>query len=324
MLRDLGLDVKIGFFLHIPFPSFEIFRILPWRKQILKGLLGADLIGFHTEEYCEHFIASAQHILNTEHAADIISLVDRQVQIGSFPLGVDTDELSKEYTGDSTLADALHRVRGEHPELKLLLSVDRLDYTKGLARKLLAFEYLLETYPSLREKLMLIQIAPPSRGDVAAYQQFRRQLDEHVGRINGKFSTPGYQPIFYLTRSFHPQEIYQIYKDVDVMLVTPVRDGMNLVAKEFIAARDDDDGVLVLSEFAGASSELHEALMINPYDICQMAGSFRAAAEMPKEERKARMQSLRSRVVGFKTSEWAANFLHQLKADSFVRPSAAV
>ena len=314
MIREKNIDVKIGFFLHIPFPSYEVFRILPWRKEILKGLLGADLIGFHTADYVEHFIETARQLLNVEATTHTISLIDRQVQIQEYPLGVDPCELGKAYDGDSTLADALHKVRGAQPELKLFLSVDRLDYTKGLARKLLAFEYLLDHNPELRGKIMLIQIAPPSRGDVPAYHHFRRQLDEHVGRINGKYSTPEYQAIFYLTRSFHPQEIYQIYKDVDVMLVTPVRDGMNLVAKEFIAARDDEDGVLVLSEFAGAASELHEALMINPYDINQMANSLKTAVEMPQEERNARMHSLRSRVTSFRTSEWAENFLGQLRS----------
>ncbi|MES2745386.1 MAG: bifunctional alpha,alpha-trehalose-phosphate synthase (UDP-forming)/trehalose-phosphatase [Bdellovibrionota bacterium] len=314
MLRERNLDVKIGFFLHIPFPAYEMFRILPWRKEILKGLLGADLIGFHTQDYLDHFIDSVDQILNADTDESSVTLVDRTVQLNTFPLGVDPSELSRAFDGDNSLAQALHHVREEHPELKIFLSVDRLDYTKGLARKLLAFEYLLENNPSLRGKLMLVQIAPPSRGDVPAYKKFRRQLDEYVGRINGKFSTPVYQPIFYLTRSFHPQEIYQVYKDVDVMLVTPVRDGMNLVAKEFIASRDDDDGVLVLSEFAGASSELHEALMINPYDICQMAQCFKTAVAMPKPEREARMRALRERVIHFHTADWAKSFLDQLSS----------
>ncbi|RYZ48989.1 MAG: bifunctional alpha,alpha-trehalose-phosphate synthase (UDP-forming)/trehalose-phosphatase, partial [Proteobacteria bacterium] len=314
MLREMNLEVKIGFFLHIPFPSYEIFRILPWRKEILKGLLGADVIGFHTSEYVDHFISAAKEILNLEVSGNHLRLVDRQVQVDHYPLGVDLSELSKPYAGESPAADDLRRVKAEHPELKFLLSVDRLDYTKGLARKLLAYEYLLDNNPELRGKLMLIQIAPPSRGDVPAYHEFRRQLDEHVGRINGKFATPAYQPIFYLTRSFHPQEIYQIYKDVDVMLVTPVRDGMNLVAKEFIASRDDNDGVLVLSEFAGASSELHEALMVNPYDINQMAKVFQNAVEMPKPERQSRMAALRERVVNFQTSTWAENILEQIRS----------
>lgn len=314
MLREMNLDVKIGFFLHIPFPAYELYRILPWRKEILKGLLGADLIGFHTTEYVDHFIASAKQLLNYDAFDSSISLFDRQVQISAYPLGVDPEELSKPFDGPSPLADALHKVRAEHPELKLMLSVDRLDYTKGLARKLLAFEHLLEHNPELREKLMLIQIAPVSREDVPAYHHFRRQLDEHVGRINGKFATPAYQPIFYLTRSFAPHEIYQIYRDVDVMLVTPVRDGMNLVAKEFVASRLDGDGVLVLSEFAGAATELHEALMINPYDIRQMATSFKTAVEMPKAEREARMASLRDRVLPFRTADWSHTFLSQLRS----------
>lgn len=314
MLRERRSDLKIGFFLHIPFPAFEMFRILPWRKEIIKGLLGADLIGFHTQDYLDHFIDCAKRLVNAESSHNTVRLVDRHVSLNTFPLGVEPEELGKFFDGDDSLARALHKVREDQPDLKILLAVDRMDYTKGLARKLLSFEYLLDNYPELRGKIMLVQIAPPSRADVPAYMQFRRVLDETVGRINGKYSDPGYQPVFYLTRSFHPQEIYQIYKDVDVMLVTPVRDGMNLVAKEFIAARDDDDGVLVLSEFAGASSELHEALMVNPYDICQMARTFYTAASMPRPERRSRMHALRKRVIHFRTSDWAEAFLSELKS----------
>lgn len=313
ILRDRGYQGQIGFFLHIPFPAYEIFRILPWRREILSGIIGADLIGFHTESYGQHFLENVQKLLGLDVQRNGIRLSDRQIEVDAFPLGVDVNTLETDDESMQGLAQSLRTIR-QGGERRLFMSVDRMDYTKGLARKILAFEHLLDTREDQRGKLTLVQIAPPSRDDVPAYSRFRRDLDEHVGRINGKYGSPDYQPVQYLARSFHPQEIFQAYKEVDVMLVTPVRDGMNLVAKEFVAARSDEDGVLVLSELAGAASELFDALPANPYDIEQMAQAFYDAVTMPEADRKARMRAMRERVLPFSTETWARDFLTRLKS----------
>lgn len=312
ILRDRGYKGQIGFFLHIPFPAYEIFRILPWRHDILRGILGADLIGFHTESYCQHFLENVQKLLGLDVSNRGVRLSDRQIEVDAFPLGVDVNTLESTDEGMQSLGQSLRTIR-QDGERRLFMSVDRMDYTKGLARKILAFEHLLDTREDLRGKLTLVQIAPPSRDEVPAYTRFRRDLDEHVGRINGKYGSPDYQPVQYLARSYHPQEIFQAYKEVDVMLVTPVRDGMNLVAKEFVAARNDEDGVLVLSELAGAASELFDALPVNPYDIEQMSQVFYEAVTMPEADRRARMRAMRERVLPFSTVSWAKDFLSRLK-----------
>ncbi|RYZ87240.1 MAG: trehalose-6-phosphate synthase, partial [Proteobacteria bacterium] len=278
MIRAQIPDAKIGFFLHIPFPSPDIFRVLPWRDEVLTGLLGADIIGFHTYSYCHHFQSTLLHILGVESYADTIQYSGRVIKFGAFPLGVDPERIQ---TLSETLSNgklneisgAIQQLKGDHPSninakpVSIVLSVDRMDYTKGIPRRMLAFERLLEKNPDLCGSIILIQIAAPSRDKVTAYEQYRDSVEGHVGRINGRFGTIGYHPIHYVGKSFTQEELFQIYKRVDVMLVTPLRDGMNLVAKEFIATRRDNDGVLVLSEFAGAAEELGEAVLVNPYDL---------------------------------------------------------
>ena len=310
MLRRLIPDARIGFFLHIPFPSEELFRTLASRARLLEGLLGADLIGFHTPTYLRHFATALTDILGHTVEIDRVQLPGREVRLGVFPMGVDAQffgELAREPAVEAE-AQAL---RGDG-SVRLLVGVDRLDYTKGIPRRLLAYERMLESHPELRGKVRLVQVAVPSRTGVGAYQDFRSLVDGLVGRINGAYGTPRWVPVHYIFRGISPSDLVALYRAADVMVVTPLRDGMNLVAKEFVASRTDGDGVLVLSEFAGASWELPEALQVNPYDIDGTAEILYRALLMEADERRARLAPLRARVETFDVHRWAASFLEQL------------
>ena len=313
MLRGLIPDARIGFFLHIPFPSSEVFRILPWRAQILEGMLGSNLIGFHTYSYLTHFTRAILHVLHLEAQNARVRSGELDVRLGVFPMGIDAAEFSRMADEDGVLAEVAS-IKEKGGGRKLLLGVDRLDYTKGIARRMLAIERLFELEPSLRRKIRLVQIVVPSRTKVGSYQQSRRELDEIVGRINGQFATVNSVPIHYLYRSIEPRQLVALYKAVDVMLVTPLRDGMNLVSKEFVASRTDEDGVLVLSEFAGAAAELAEALHVNPYDLDSVAQVIKNALSMPHEERRARIRALRQRVRAYDSYRWAETFIDELRS----------
>jgi trehalose 6-phosphate synthase/phosphatase len=309
LLRQRLPEARIGFFLHIPFPSSEVFRILPWREEILRGMLGADLIGFHTHAYARHFATTLVRLLGIEDAMDRVRHEGRAVELDAFPMSVDVAAYAAPVKSPS-----FQGLVGS----KVLLAVDRMDYTKGIPQRLLSFQRLLETNPDLAGRAVLVQIAVPSREPVAAYGQFRKQVHELVGRINGRFGGPGYQPVHFAMRAYGQKDLIRMYRQADAMVVTPLRDGMNLVAKEFVAARTDEDGVLILSEFAGAAAELGEALLVNPYDIDQQASAMRDALEMTQEERSERMRALRSRLSTYDVATWASHFLSRL--DSVSRP----
>jgi len=309
LLRQRLPEAKIGFFLHIPFPSEELFRTLPERDRVLRGLLGADLVGFHTPAYLRHFAASLTQLGLTVDI-DRVQLTDREVRLGVFPMGIDAASFSS-LAEDPAVQAEVTALRADEG-VRLLVGVDRLDYTKGIPRRLLSYEKMLQTHPELREKVRLVQVAVPSRTGVGAYQDFRALVDGLVGRINGDFGTPRWVPVHYIYRSLSESELVALYRAADVMLVTPLRDGMNLVAKEFVASRTDGDGVLVLSEFAGASWELPEAIQVNPYDIDGMAESTYRALMMEPEERRTRLAPLRERVGTYDVHRWAATFLEQL------------
>ena len=317
LLRRRLPKARIGFFLHIPFPSSEVFRVLPWRRDILHGLLGADLIGFHTFGYMRHFMTSLLHVDGVEPDVDRVRVGDRQVKVGVFPMGIDSASFA------SLAADACVRARAEEIRRDaggrhIVLGVDRLDYTKGIPRRLEAIAQLLERDSDLRDGMRYIQIAVPSRGNVDSYRHFRRDVEETVGRMNGTYGTLHSLPVHYMHQSIPPHELVALYCAADVMLVTPLRDGMNLVAKEFAASRVDGDGILVLSEFAGAAEELQGALIVNPYDLHALADSIQQALSMPVEERRARMRALRRRVSAHDVFSWADGFVHELHA---LRPS---
>ena len=311
LLRERLPDARIGFFLHIPFPSEELFRTLAERDRLLRGLLGADLVGFHTPAYLRHFAASLTQILGLNVDIDRVQLADREVRLGVFPMGIDAATFSA-LANEPAVQDEVRALRGDG-SVRLIVGVDRLDYTKGIPRRLLAYERMLRNHPDLREKVRLIQVAVPSRTGVSAYQEFRSVVDELVGRINGDFGTPRWVPVHYIFRGMSESELVALYRAADVMLVTPLRDGMNLVAKEFIASRTDGDGVLVLSEFAGAAWELPEAIQVNPYDVDGTAESCYRALTMGVEERRSRLGPLRARVEAYDVHRWAATFLEQLE-----------
>jgi trehalose 6-phosphate synthase/phosphatase len=310
LLRERLPDARIGYFLHIPFPSSEIFRILPKRERLLEGLLGADLVGFHAAAFVRHFSSAVLRLIGATTQVDRIAWRGREVQLGVFPMGVDAarfDALAR--TEDVRALVESHRAAGE----QLLVGVDRLDYTKGIPRRLLAFEALLRAHPELRERVRLVQVAVPSRENVGAYREFREDVDAVVGRIHGEFATPSWSPIHYMCRALSQAEIVALYRAADAVLVTPLRDGMNLVAKEFVASRPDEDGVLVLSEFAGAAAELAEALQVNPYDVEHTAEAMYRALTMDPEERRTRMVQLRQRVLSHDVHWWARTFVARLE-----------
>jgi trehalose 6-phosphate synthase/phosphatase len=323
LLRERVPGARIGFFLHIPFPSSEVFRVLPTRELILEGLLGADLIGFHTAAYAKHFGISAAELLDlvVEGPAEecVVHHSGGETAVGVFPMGIDADRFS----GLAEKADpaAQRRTLGVSRRERLLVGIDRLDYTKGIPRRLLAFEYLLRRHPELREHVTLLQVAVPSRTGVAAYRRLRRQVDAMVGRINGMFGTSAWTPVRYLYHGFAQTELVGLYRTADVMLVTPVRDGMNLVAKEFVASRPDEDGVLLLSEFSGAAAELAEAVIVNPYDIDATTNALYRALTMSRDERRSRMQALRRRVSQHTLERWRRAFVTALEARGRTSPT---
>lgn len=315
-LRELCPAAPIGLFLHIPFPAFEIFRTLPARRLVLEGMLGADLIGFHTESYADHFTNSVQRLLELPLLdQQYFDCSGRRAAVGVFPMGVEVTRF--EAAAGGGMFGPLHPAASSVTPVKLLVGIDRLDYTKGIPRRLRAFQQLLQQHPELHEKVSLLQVAVPSRTGVRAYDRFRKQVDALVGRINGMYGTAGWTPIQYLYRRFSQADLIGLYRRADVLVVTPVRDGMNLVAKEFVASRVDGDGVLLLSEFAGAASELTEAVSVNPYDIDETAAAYYQALTMQRSERRARMRALRIRVRSTPVDRWAASFLATLRA---VRP----
>jgi len=322
LLRRRLPNARIGFFLHTPFPSSEVFRVLPWRREILQGLLGADLIGFHTDGYLRHFLMSLLHVDGIEPSVDRVRIDERDVRVGVFPMGIDAASFAARAAEPACAARAA-AIRADAGNRRLVLGVDRLDYTKGIPRRLEAIARLLERDPQLRDQIRYIQVAVPSRCDIGSYQRFRREIEEMVGRINGAYGTLRSTPVHFLYQSVSPQELGALYRAADVMLVAPLRDGMNLVAKEFAASRVDDDGVLVLSEFAGAAAELQGALTVNPYDVAAVADTIQRGLAMPLDERRARMRRLRRRVCAHDVFAWADGFSDSLRAARPGRPRAA-
>jgi len=324
MIRSFHPDVTIGFFLHIPFPSFELFRIFPRRKELLEGMLGSDLIGFHTFDYQRHFLSSVKRILNLEVSFNEIHHEHREVTVNTFPMGIDFekfaqaamshDEQDSKDKSDIRQQLELHKKMAD--ESKLILAIDRLDYTKGINNRIKAFELFLKKYPEYLEKVRLVMLAVPSRTGVSHYQKLKRETDELVGRVNGQFATVSWTPIWYYYRSMTFDNLIDLYLAADVAMITPVRDGMNLVAKEYLATRTDHRGVLILSEMAGAANELHQAILVNPYDLDELATAIKTAVEMPVSEQIVRNIGLRKRIKRYSVHKWADSFITELKAVS--------
>ncbi len=318
MLRDRLPEARIGFFLHVPFPSSEVFRILPWRHELLAGLLGADLLGFHTYAYLRHVVASLLHVDGLETEIDRVRVKGREVRLGVFPMGIDAPRFSS-LAAEPDVTAEVAAIRNDAGGRRILLGVDRLDYTKGIPRRLRAIESLLAADRSLSDRIRYVQVAVPSRGEVDSYQRFKTQVEEAVGRINGLFGTLRSAPVHYVHQSVSERQLVALYGAADVMLVTPLRDGMNLVSKEYVASQSGEDGVLVLSEFAGAAAELDGALIVNPYDVESVADTIRRALTMPEGERRSRMLRLKRRVTEHDVHAWARAFLAALDE---ARPSA--
>ncbi len=311
MLRKAWPNARIGFFLHIPFPSYEIFRLLPWRSEILRGLLGADLIGFHTFDYVRHFMSSLSRVENIHHRLDRVEVDGRSVKVEAFPMGIDYERFA---TAAETpdVAKRLAALRAKVGDLKVIVSIDRLDYTKGIPDRLRAFDSFLRQHPEYHEKVTLLLLAVPSRTGVGDYAELKQTLDRLVGRINGTHGTIGWVPVWYLYRSEPFERLMAMYRIADVALVTPLRDGMNLIAKEFVAAKTNSSGVLVLSEMAGAASELGEALIVNANDRQAVVDALQSALKMPEEERRERMRMMQDRLARNDVHQWADNFINTL------------
>lgn len=310
-LRRLAPDSRIAFFLHIPFPAADVFRVLPWDRSLLRGMLAADLVGFQVPSYAEHFLTCAERLLGCEvdRTAGVVRFEGREVSVQAHPISIDAVHIE-----DLAQRETVPPQRRRSDGVQQILGVDRLDYTKGVHERLLAIERLLERHPGYRRRMLFTQLLVPSRERVTEYAQLKKEIDETVGRINGRFSEPGWSPIRYLVRSLPPGELVPLYRQADVALVTPLRDGMNLVAKEYVAAQLENDGVLILSEMAGASEELQEALIVNPFDIDAVADGLHFALSMPEDERRARMSALRDRVRGNDVHTWVRRFLDSAEA----------
>ncbi len=308
LLRQGNPNLSIAYFHHIPFPSADLFRILSSRGEILRGLLGADIIGFHTYDYVSHFLNSVIRILGNHSHIDEILHEGRRVKVVANPLGVDVNMIPKK-SEDIKLNKNIKSLYDQIGDRKVILGIDRLDYTKGIIERLNAFREFLKKYPEYIGKVTFIQISVPTRMELKSYCQLRKKVERIVGQINGEYGFPGYIPIQYFYRSFSKDEIINFYKIASIALVTPLRDGLNLVAKEYIAARDDNDGVLILSEMTGAATEMGEALLINPYDINGFAETIHKGIIMSADERGQRMTILRKRIIEHNNLVWKSTFI---------------
>jgi trehalose 6-phosphate synthase len=314
MLRARRPDLRIGFFLHIPFPPTELFMQLPQRDEIIRGLLGADLVGFQTPLGAQNFLHLAQHLLGLPRHGATVELDGRTVQAGAFPVSIDIGELEELVATD----EVRHRAREIRTELgdprTLILGVDRLDYTKGIEHRLKAYRELLADGRLQTPETVLIQVATPSRERVEHYARLRENVEREVGGINGEFGRVGAPAVHYLHQSYSRAELAALYCAADVMAVTPLRDGMNLVAKEYVAARTDLGGALVLSEFAGAAAELHQAYMCNPHDVNSIKDALMRAVEADRSEAARRMGAMRRYLRDHGGQQWATDFLSALRS----------
>ena len=310
-IRKVRPNAKIALFWHIPWPPWEIFDSLPQRDELLEGILESDLIGFHAKSYVRNFIECAIRKRGVEVDAkkSIVKVSNNKTKVRHFPLGICYKDFA--YSKESQYASKnASQLKERYEATHLILGVDRLDYTKGILKRLKAFELFLEENPQFRKKAVLAQVVTPSRYEIEEYNEMKKEIDETVGQINGRFGTEGWTPIKYFYRKISQQSLLEHYEAADVALLTPLRDGMNLVAKEYIASKEKE-GVLILSEFAGASEGLNEAITVNPYDIQATAGAIKIAVEMPAEEKRQRFQSMKKKVKERDADWWLKKFLKE-------------
>ena len=313
LLREKIDEISIGYFHHIPFPSYELFRVLPERAELLKGLLGADLIGFHTHDYMRHFISAAYRVLGLDCELDEIQTGDRLVHVDAFPMGINF-ELHHNAILDQTVQKKASQFRENFGNHQLVLSVDRLDYSKGILHRLKGFALFLENHPQYRGKVSLVMVVVPSRDNVDRYADLKTKIDEMIGSLNGMYSSLDWHPVYYFYHGFPFEELMALYHIANIALVSPLRDGMNLVAKEYVAVKRDNPGVLILSEMAGAAAELKEALIINPNDIEEIETALLDALKMPVSEQKRRMLKMQKTVSRQSVNKWANDFVKELDA----------
>lgn len=312
LIRENLEDSNIGFFLHIPFPSSEIFRLIPWCKDIINGLLGSDLIGFHTFDYVRHFAESARRILGYEHSLGQLFVGKRAVKMDTFPMGIDYQKFSTAHKKSRVIKNIDEIKKSLSGNYKIILSIDRLDYSKGIPERLKAYDLFLKENPNLKEKVLLILVAVPSRTEVTHYKMLKSEVDTLVGNINGNHGTISWNPIHYMYRSFDFENLIALYLIADVLFITPLRDGMNLIAKEYVASRNDKTGVLILGEMAGTAKELSEALIINPNDLEATSDALKIAINMNKSEQKKRMGSMQKRLKRYDLKVWTEDFMDRL------------
>lgn len=313
MIRKKVPDATIGFFLHIPFPTFEIFRLLhrSWKEKIIHGMLGADLIGFHTQEYVQHFLKTLRMVAGIDHQYRSIFIDRRVIKADMFPIGIDYEKFHNAANREDVITQRNAIVKN-FGERKIIFSVDRLDYTKGVTHRLSGFERFLEQHPEWRELVVLVLVVVPSRQIISKYNERRKLIEEQVGRINGKYSTLQWQPVIYRYSHLSFPELCALYQSADVGLITPLRDGMNLVAKEYVASRTALHGVLILSELAGAASEMGEAILVNPMDKDEVAQAIFTALNLPLEAQQQKMVHLQKRLKEYTVVDWVDDFLKQL------------
>ncbi|MCC5920174.1 MAG: bifunctional alpha,alpha-trehalose-phosphate synthase (UDP-forming)/trehalose-phosphatase [Cyclobacteriaceae bacterium] len=311
MLREKLPNAAIAFFQHIPFPSYEVMRMIPWRKELLTGMIGADLIGFHTYDDMRHFLSGVGRIVGLPSESGYIQADNRIINVDSFPMGIDYDKYSESAKSPATL-DHIESFKQSLGDQKLVLTIDRLDYSKGIPQRIIAFEEFLERYPEYHEGASLIMIVVPSRDNVPEYKKLKEEVDELVGRVNGHFGTLNWTPIHYFYRSFPLEELSAFYRMSDIALITPLRDGMNLVCKEFVASKIDQKGVLILSEMAGASKELSDAILVNPNDSEEMVNALYRAFTMPEEEQIHHNQIMQRSLKRYDVFQWVKVFMDRL------------
>ncbi|WP_185214409.1 bifunctional alpha,alpha-trehalose-phosphate synthase (UDP-forming)/trehalose-phosphatase [Sphingobacterium mizutaii] len=311
-IRELKESCSIGYFHHIPFPPIELFKMLPWRDELLEGLLGADLIGFHTYENVDNFLDSCSGVLNLQNNINSLKINGRKVLVDVFPMGIDYEKYKSQALDTETKEYSMHLKELYHNQ-KLILSVDRLDYSKGILQRLTAFEILLNDHPELHGQILLYMLIVPSRDQVNQYKKLRNEIDRKVGNINAVYGKPGWQPIAYFYNSLPFHVLSALYVAADVCWVTSLYDGMNLVAKEYIASKQETKGVLVISEFAGASKELSDALVINPYAVHRTSRTLYDAISMEDEEKDERMHASQAIVSKFTVHHWVNLFMQRLE-----------
>ncbi len=317
LLREARPDLRIGFFLHIPFPPEELFRRLPWRRQILEGMLGADVIGFQTPSGAQNFLRLARRYTDAKmEAGGQVVIHDRTVNVEAFPISTDFERYESGAADPAVVERSVELRQQVGQGRKIVLGVDRLDYTKGIDVRLRAFHELLSRRPETVRDCAFVQLAVPSRERVAEYRELRSQVEKLVGQINGEYGEVGLVPVQYLHRELPFEELIALYRAADVMLVTPLADGMNLVAKEYVATRFDDTGVLILSEFAGAAEELRTALQVNPHDLDGLAETIDIALSLPEKEVSRRMRRMREALSAHTVYDWADSFMSALAPSS--------